>query len=99
MPKIVILGSCRYEPYEILYTPHRIDGDDEAGYQKAKKIYGPLIEQCDECWVFAPDGIGYHTARDIKTALEQGKIVRLLVDSPITRMLFKGAAERADKSV
>lgn len=98
MPKIVILGSCRYEPYEILYTPHRVDGDDEAGYQKAKKIYGPKIKTCEECWVFAPDGIGPHTARDIKMALEEGKIVRLVLDSPITRIILEEAAKNADKS-
>ena len=80
MPKIVILGSCRYEPYDVLAVPDRIKGgtNDDAGYQKASKIFPPAIDKADVVFVFAPDGIGEHTQRDIDYARSVGKTVFIL---------------------
>jgi len=78
MPKIVILGSCRYEPYEILAVPNKIPGawNTEKGYRKAAEKFYPAIDKADEVWVYAPDGVGEHTARDIQYALSKGKKIR-----------------------
>lgn len=78
--KIVILGSCRFEPYDIIAVPNKIPNawNTEKGYEIASKKFYPAIEQSDEIWIYAPDGIGKHTARDIEYALKYGKMVRLL---------------------
>lgn len=75
MVKIVILGSCRFDPYEILAVPNKIPGawNTEQGYQTAAKTFYPAIEQADVVFVYAPDGIGEHTARDIAHAAKHGK--------------------------
>lgn len=78
MPKIVILGSCRFEPYEILAMPNKIPNawNTEKGYQIACKTFYPAIKKADFVIVFAPDGvIGEHTRRDIDFAVQQGKAV------------------------
>lgn len=78
MPKIVILGSCRYEPYEVLALPNKIPGawNTEKGYQIAAKKFYPAIDKADIVLVYTPDGeIGEHTGRDIKYALSKGKCV------------------------
>lgn len=77
MPKIVILGSCRFEPYEILAVPNKIPNawNTEEGYQIACKIFHPAIEQADVVLVYAPDGVGIHTQRDINYAREKGKTI------------------------
>ena len=75
MPKIVILGSCRFEPYEILAVPNKIPKawNTEKGYKKAFKIFKPAIDNADLVIVYAPDGIGEHTQRDIDYARTQRK--------------------------
>lgn len=81
MTKIVVLGSCRFEPYEFLAVPNKIPGawNTEKGYQKASAKFYPALKKADVVWVFAPDGIGEHTARDICEAQRLGKLVLLLV--------------------
>ena len=81
MPKIVILGSCRFEPYEILAVPNKIPNawNTEEGYQTACKVFYPAIEESDLILVYAPDGIGEHTQRDIDYARKMGKTVFKLV--------------------
>lgn len=71
MVKIVILGSCRFEPYEILFVPKKVKGkwNTEEGYKMASKKCYKAIEEADEIWVYVPDGIGGHTQRDINFAL------------------------------
>lgn len=73
--KIVILGSCRFEPYEILAVPNKIPNawNTEKGYQIATKKFYPAIEKADIVIVYAPDGIGEHTKRDMKYAESLGK--------------------------
>lgn len=80
MTKIVILGSCRYAPYEILAVPNPIPNawNTERGYEMASRVFYPAIDEADEVWIYAPDGIGEHTRRDIEYALKQGKTVRLI---------------------
>lgn len=65
MPKIVIIGSCRFEPYEILAAPNKIPGawDTEKGYQVACKRFYPAIDEADFVILYAPDGVGEHTER------------------------------------
>ena len=78
MPKIVILGSCRFEPYEILAMPKKLTDTPhttEKGYKKATKIFYPAIDESDLIIVFSPDGIGEHTQRDIDYAHAIGKRV------------------------
>ena len=77
--KIVILGSCRYEPYDIMLVPRRFYPDTEEGYKLASRVFYPMIDQADEVWVYAPNGIGEHTARDIEYAKKKGKMVRILI--------------------
>jgi hypothetical protein len=81
MTKIVILGSCRFAPYEILTTPNKIPNawNTEEGYKKAAEKFYPAIAQADMVLVYAPDGIGEHTARDILEAHRQGKELFLIV--------------------
>ena len=91
MPKIVILGSCRYEPYIILFMPNKVTPPElyntEEGYRKISKLVYAAIDNADEVWIYAPDGkIGEHTSRDIKYALEQKKIIRLI--SPVLTKSF-----------
>jgi len=84
MPKIVILGSCKYEPYEILFAPKKIEGlwNTEEGYRKASEQCYPAIDKCDEVWVYVPDGrIGEHTRRDLEYAKSQGKIIRFIKEA------------------
>jgi len=81
MVKIVILGSCRFEPYEILAVPKKLTDTPhttEEGYRKACKIFHPAIELADEVWVYALDGIGEHTRRDMEFAKRSVKIVRIM---------------------
>ena len=80
--KIVILGSCRFSPYEILAVPDPIPGahNTERGYQIAFKRFKPAIDQADEVWVYAPHGIGEHTLRDMNYALSRSKVVRIIRD-------------------
>jgi hypothetical protein len=75
MPKIVILGSCRHEPYEVLAVPNKINGawNTDRGCKLASKIFHPAIEKADLVFVYAPDGIGEHTQRDIDHAKKHGK--------------------------
>lgn len=80
MPKIVIVGSCRFEPYKILLVPQKIQGlwNTEEGYKQASKLFYPAMDECDEVWVYAPDGVGEHTKRDIGYARSKHKIIRFL---------------------
>jgi len=84
MPKVVILGSCRHEPYQILLAPNKLDPelykkDHTKAYEAACKKFYPAIQQADEVWVYAPDGrIGEHTQKDIDYALSQGKTIRMI---------------------
>jgi hypothetical protein len=79
--KVVILGSCRFAPYEIIAVPDPIPNahNTEKGYAIAFKKFKPAIDQADEVWVYAPDGIGEHTRRDLNYALSQDKTVRIIV--------------------
>ena len=81
MTKIVILGSCRFAPYEILAAPNKIPNawNTEEGYKKATEKFYPAIAQADVVLVYAPDGVGEHTARDILEACRQGKEIFLIV--------------------
>lgn len=82
MPKIVILGSCRYEPYQILAVPNKIPNawNTEEGYKVASQKFYPAINEADEVWIYAPDGIGEHTMRDVVYALKKQKKIRILTD-------------------
>ena len=78
MPKIVVLGSCRFEPYQFLAVPNKIPGawNTEEGYQIAIAKFYPAIDETDEVWVYAPDGVGEHTGRDLAYARSRGKLIR-----------------------
>jgi len=80
MPKIVILGSCRFEPYVILAAPKKVKGkwNTEEGYEIATQKFYPAIDKCDLVIVYAPDGIGEHTKRDIEYAKKQNKKVIII---------------------
>jgi len=70
MVKIVILGSCRHEPYEVLAVPRKIEGkwNTENGYIEASKKIYPAIAEADVVIAYVPDGIGEHTRRDLQYA-------------------------------
>ena len=79
MPKITILGSCSFEPYEILAAPNKLDAelyekDHERAYDDAfEKLFKKAIEDCDFVFVYNPYGIGDHTKKDLEYAKSIGK--------------------------
>lgn len=77
MPKIVILGSCKYEPYEILAVPNKIPNawNTEKGYKLASKKFYPAMKKADIIIAYVPNGIGEHTQKDIDFAHKIGKLV------------------------
>lgn len=82
MPKIVILGSCRHEPYDVLAVPEKVPGlwNTEEGYKIATEKFHPAMDEADVIIVFAPDGIiGKHTRMDIDYATGIGKTVYKIV--------------------
>jgi len=78
--KIVILGSCRFEPYEVIFVPKKVEGkwNTEEGYIEACKRTYPAIQQADIVIAYCPDGIGEHTQRDLNFAKILGKKVRVI---------------------
>lgn len=82
MPKIVILGSSRFAPYVLLAVPDRIIGgsNDDLGYEIASQTFYPAIDEADLIILYAPDGIGEHTQRDLDYARRKGKTVYRLVE-------------------
>jgi len=86
MPKIVVLGSCRHSPYIILAVPEKVvkDGKNlwntEEGYKIAFEKFKKAINECDEVWVYAPDGLGEHTRRDLEYAKNIGKKIKVIID-------------------
>ena len=82
MPKIVILGSCRFEPYEILAVPNKVPNawNTEEGYKIAAQKFYPAIEKADLIICFAPDGVGEHTKRDVEYAESLGKKVHMITE-------------------
>ena len=82
MTKFVFLGSCRFEPYDILIVPKKLTNTPhttEEGYLLATKLFFPAILESDVIIIYAPDGIGEHTQRDINFALRNNKNVFELV--------------------
>lgn len=80
MTKFVILGSCRFEPYMILAVPNKIPGawNTDRGYEVAAKKFWPAMRDADVIIVYAPDGVGEHTRKDIDYAKSIGKRVFFL---------------------
>ena len=76
MPKIVFLGSCRFEPYEILAVPSSIKGF----YRLFDNQFYSAIRKADLIFAYIPDGIGIHTQRDIDYAKSIGKEVIYVKD-------------------
>jgi len=84
--KIVILGSCRVGPYEIIKVPEKETREDgtslwntEEGYRKAFEKFKKAIDQADEVWIYM-DAVGEHTLRDIEYVKSLGKKTKLVVD-------------------
>ena len=78
MVKITVLGSCAWEPYEILAVPNKIPGawNTDEGYKIAfETVFKEAIENCDFVFVYNPTGVGTHTQMDIDYAKKQGKQV------------------------
>ena len=86
MPRFVIVGSCRHEPYTVLAMPKKLTDTPhttEEGYVAASKIFFPAIDSLsdtDAVIIWAPDGIGLHTLRDIEYAKSKGKRIYRLVE-------------------
>jgi hypothetical protein len=82
MPKVVVLGSCRFSPYEFLAVPNKIPKawNTEKGYKIAAEKFYPAIKQADEVWLYTPDGLGAHTKRDLEFALKCGKKILVLTE-------------------
>ncbi len=103
MPKIVILGPCKHAPYEILLTPNPFDKklyveDHEKAYGEACKRFYPAIEQADFILVYAPNGIGEHTQKDIDYAKSKGKHI-VVFGEAFSRKGFcgSGSMRKSDK--
>lgn len=78
--KVVILGSCKYAPYEVLLAPNPFDKklyveNHEQAYAEACERFYPAIKEADVIFVYAPDGIGQHTKRDLDYAKSCGKLI------------------------
>jgi len=83
MVNITILGSCRFSPYNILAKPDPLNPNytvenhhtynTEEEYVNAAKIFYPAIENSALVIVYAPDGIGKHTRKDMEHAVKNGK--------------------------
>ena len=101
MTNIVILGSCRFAPYTILAVPNKIPNawNTEEGYKKASEIFYPAIEKADVVLVYAPDGVGEHTARDILEACRQNKEVFLIVPFKSGIEVHSSAKDLAERAV
>lgn len=80
MPKIVILGSCKLEPYEIVVPKKNPFWNTEKGYKLATDRFYPAIDKADVVIVWVPDGIGDHTKRDIEYAQQQGKRIVVIAE-------------------
>ena len=80
MVRIVILGSCRFSPYIVLAAPNPLSNafNTEEGYLRAARLFYPAIDEADIVIVYAPDGIGEHTARDMAYAESQGKRIVII---------------------
>ena len=83
IPKIVILGSCSFQPYIILALPNKLNPelykrDHEAAYKEACEVFYPAIDECDEVWIYAPEGFGKYTLRDVEYARKKGKKIFVL---------------------
>lgn len=74
MPKIVILGSTRFAPYDIIFVPQ----PDPHGLESAQKRCYAAIKEADIVLVYAPDGIGEHTRQDIDVARKLKKPIQLI---------------------
>lgn len=77
MTNFVILGSRRFAPYKIPFVPLEMPDvlDEEERFQISIKKSHPAMDDADVIIVYAPDGIGIHTQRDIDYALKNGKEV------------------------
>jgi hypothetical protein len=85
MPTIVVLGSCKFEPYKVLMVPNKMesklyDEDHEKAYHEACKIFYPAIKKTDEVWIYIPDGLGEHTRKDLEFARAERKKTFVLVE-------------------
>jgi hypothetical protein len=83
MPKVVVLGSCRFQPYEFLAVPQKNEKwNTEEGYKLATKKFYPAIRKADEVWVYAPEGwdkLGEHTKRDLAFTADRGKPIFIIL--------------------
>ena len=78
MPKMVILGSCKHEPYVVLAMPNKLNPkmyneNHKKAYEHACKYFYPAIDNTDIIIVYCPDGIGKHTQKDINYAKSKNK--------------------------
>jgi len=88
MPKIVILGSCKLEPYIVLFMPNKLDSelyerDHEQAYLKARKVVYPAITEADIVIVLASEGIGEHTLQDMKYADSLRKRIVIITNKTV----------------
>lgn len=89
MPKITILGSCKYEPYEVLAVPNKIPNawNTEEGYQIASQKFYPAIDKSDVVVVWCPSAvIGEHTLRDVWYAINSNKRVVFITDTKVEEL-------------
>ena len=83
MPSFVIIGSCKNQPYTVLAMPNKLDEDlyekdHEMAYVEACRYFYPAIDHADFVIVWAPDGIGEHSARDMEYAIFKEKPIVVL---------------------
>jgi hypothetical protein len=91
MPKIVVLGSLKHEPYEML-APKMMNPElhaqgpegHELAYVKACEVFYPAIERADLVLVWLPGGkISKHTKADMMFAISQRKRVVLITPNEV----------------
>ena len=82
MVSFVILGSCKYEPYEILIVPKKNKyWNTKKGYKIASNKFFSAIEKADFILVYILNGkIGKHTQKDIDYAIKMKKRIVFIYD-------------------
>ena len=103
MVKIVILGSLeKGETYEVtvprIEDPELYERDHEEAYRKATESFYPEIESSDLVLIYAPDGIGHHTGRDLEHAIKNKIAHMIYPDDMIKARAYDDIMRRERKS-
>jgi hypothetical protein len=80
--------------YEVL-APHIVDpllyeSNHEAAYEKATEVFYPFMEESDVVFVYAPNGLGEHTTRDLDHAKSKKIPYTIYPDDAKNARIYEG---------